>query len=143
VTADVDLERLARERMRQTSFGQSVRLHAAQLSGFRHVDFRLALDRDKPLPLRRRVEPFPYVPPDPSRRDERCQEVYNIQVQGLTQRLASSGIHKLVVGISGGVESSPPEMPTTSLWMPLEARRCSSPRVRWTPWACRARTSSA
>jgi NAD+ synthase (glutamine-hydrolysing) len=106
VTADVDLERLARERMRQTSFGDSVRLHAAAVAAFRHVPFQLGLDRDQPLPLRRRVERFPYVPADPSRRDERCQEVYNIQVQGLTQRLASSGIHKLVVGISGGLDST-------------------------------------
>ncbi|MFG6462715.1 NAD(+) synthase [Roseateles sp. DXS20W] len=106
VTADVDLERLARERMRQTSFGQSVRVHAAQLSTFRHVGFQLGLDRDQPLGLRRRVERFPYVPADPGRRDERCQEVYAIQVQGLTQRLASSGIQKLVVGISGGLDST-------------------------------------
>ncbi len=106
VTADVDLERLARERMRQTSFGQSVRLHAAQLAAFRHAAFSLALDLDQPLPLRRRVERFPYVPADHSRRDERCEEVYNIQVQGLTQRLASSGIQKLVVGISGGLDST-------------------------------------
>ena len=106
VTADVDLERLARERMRQTSFGQSVRLHAAQVSAFRHVPFKLDIDRDQPLALRRRVERFPYVPADLGRRDERCQEVYNIQVQGLTQRLASSGIQKLVVGISGGLDST-------------------------------------
>ncbi|MDR7268447.1 NAD+ synthase (glutamine-hydrolyzing) [Pelomonas saccharophila] len=106
VTADVDLERLARERMRQTSFGDSVRLHAAQVNAFRQVPFKLDLDRDQPLALRRRVERFPYVPADHSRRDERCQEVYNIQVQGLTQRLASSGIKKLVVGISGGLDST-------------------------------------
>lgn len=106
VTADVDLERLARERMRQTSFGQSVRLHAAQVSEFRQLTFTLGLDRDQPLALRRRVERFPYVPADHSRRDERCQEVYNIQAQGLTQRLASSGIKKLVVGISGGLDST-------------------------------------
>lgn len=106
VMADVDLERLARERMRQTSFGDSVRLHAAQVGAFRHVPFTLAPDRDRPLPLRRRLERFPYVPADHSRRDERCQEVYNIQVQGLTQRLASSGIGKLVVGISGGLDST-------------------------------------
>lgn len=106
VMADVDLERLARERMRQTSFGDSVRLHAAQVGAFRHVPFTLAPDRDRPLPLRRRIERFPYVPADHSRRDERCQEVYNIQVQGLTQRLASSGIGKLVVGISGGLDST-------------------------------------
>ena len=106
VMADLDLERLSRERMRQTSFGDSVRLHAAQVSAFRHVPFRLALDRDRALPLRRRLERFPYVPADHSRRDERCHEVYNIQVQGLTQRLASSGIGKLVVGISGGLDST-------------------------------------
>jgi NAD+ synthase (glutamine-hydrolysing) len=106
VTADVDLERLARERMRQTSFGQSVRLHAALLAGFRRQPFTLGLDREQPLALRRRVERFPYVPADHSRRDERCQEVYSIQVQGLTQRLASSGIQKLVVGISGGLDST-------------------------------------
>jgi len=106
VTADVDLERLARERMRQTSFGDSVRLHTLYVSAFRNVVFKLDLDRDQPLALRRRVERFPYVPADHSRRDERCQEVYNIQVQGLTQRLASSGIHKLVVGISGGLDST-------------------------------------
>ncbi|MFN3303847.1 MAG: NAD(+) synthase [Roseateles sp.] len=106
VTADVDLERLARERMRQTSFGDSVRMHAAQVNAFRHGSFTLGLDRDRPLALRRRVERFPYVPADHDRRDERCQEVYNIQVQGLTQRLASSGIQKLVVGISGGLDST-------------------------------------
>nr|WP_157255984.1 NAD(+) synthase [Pelomonas sp. Root1217] len=106
VTADVDLERLARERMRQTSFGDSVRLHATAVGAFRQVPFTLDLGRDRPLALRRRVERFPYVPADLSRRDERCQEVYNIQVQGLTQRLASSGISKLVVGISGGLDST-------------------------------------
>ncbi|WP_414708824.1 NAD(+) synthase [Roseateles sp.] len=106
VAADVDLERLARERMHQTSFGDSVRLHAAAVGAFRQVPFELGVDTDRPLALRRRVERFPYVPADLGRRDERCQEVYNIQVQGLTQRLASSGIHKLVVGISGGLDST-------------------------------------
>jgi len=106
ITADIDLERLARERMRQTSFGDSVRQHAAQLKGFRTVSFSLGLALDAPLPLARRVERFPYVPADRARRDERCQEVYNIQVQALVQRLASSGIKKLVVGISGGLDST-------------------------------------
>jgi NAD+ synthase (glutamine-hydrolysing) len=106
ITADIDVERMARERMRQTSFGQSVRAHAELLRGFRTVSFRLGVDREQPLPLRRQVERFPYVPADHGRRDERCQEVYNIQVQGLVQRLASSGIQKLVVGISGGLDST-------------------------------------
>ena len=106
VAADVDLERLSRERMRQTSFGDSVRHHAPLLKGFRTVEFELGLDRAQPLPLRRRVERFPYVPSDRQRRDERCNEVFHIQVQALVQRLVSSGIHKLVVGISGGLDST-------------------------------------
>ncbi len=46
------------------------------------------------------------MPADRSRRDERCDEVYNIQVQALVQRLASSGISKLVIGVSGGLDST-------------------------------------
>ena len=106
VFADIDLERVSRERMRQTSFSQSVRHHAAYLKGFRQVSFELGLSKDKALPLRRRVERFPYVPADLLRRDERCQEVFNIQVQALVQRLRSSGIQKLVIGISGGLDST-------------------------------------
>jgi NAD+ synthase (glutamine-hydrolysing) len=52
------------------------------------------------------VERFPYVPSDPKRRDERCNEVYNIQVQALVQRLSASKISKVVIGISGGLDST-------------------------------------
>ncbi|MBB2486046.1 NAD(+) synthase [Mitsuaria sp. WAJ17] len=106
IFADVDLERLARERMRQTSYGTSVRRHAAQLQGFRRVGLELAPPREQALGLRRRVDRFPYVPADRSRRDERCHEVFNIQVQALVQRLESSGIRKLVLGVSGGLDST-------------------------------------
>ena len=106
ITADIDLERLARERMRQTSFGQSVRMHAVQVKAHRRASFTLDPERSKPLALQRRVERFPYVPAERSRRDERCHEVYNIQVQALVQRLASSGIQKLVIGVSGGLDST-------------------------------------
>lgn len=106
LTADVDLERLSRERMRQTSFGDSVRHHAALLEDFRTVRTELGLDLTQALPLRRRIERFPYVPSDRTRRDERCNEVFNIQVQALVQRLVSSGIHKLVLGVSGGLDST-------------------------------------
>jgi len=106
ICADVDLERLQRERMRQTSFGASVRVHAAEIGRYRRVSFELGLKADTPLPLSRRVERLPYVPSDRSRRDERCHEVYNIQVQALVQRLRSSGIQKLVIGVSGGLDST-------------------------------------
>ena len=107
ICADVDLARVSRERMRQTTYGQSVGRHKAQLQGFRTVSFELG-DAGAMAPgvLRRQVARFPYVPADASRRDERCQEVYNIQVQGLVQRLSHTGSSKLIIGISGGLDST-------------------------------------
>lgn len=105
ISADVDLQRLTQERMRQTSFGQQAARLRDEVARFRRVRFTLAA-RPMPGPLQRRVERFPYVPADPARRDERCREVYAIQVQALTQRLQASGIHKLVIGISGGLDST-------------------------------------
>ena len=105
ISADVDLERIANERQRQNSFGHQTSQLRAQLNHFRRVPFQVGTSR-LTGPLRRRVERFPYVPADASRRDERCQEVYDIQVQGLAQRIASSGIGKLVIGISGGLDST-------------------------------------
>ncbi|KGD92439.1 NAD synthetase [Achromobacter sp. RTa] len=107
IFSDVDLERLSRERMRQTTFGQSVRRHQDEVRKFRAVPVpvRPPLD-DAELPLERRVARFPYVPADPQRRDARCKEVYNIQVQALVQRLSASGMSKVVIGISGGLDST-------------------------------------
>ncbi|WP_395826142.1 NAD(+) synthase [Collimonas sp.] len=106
IFADIDLERLSRERMRQTTFGQSVRRHADEVARFEVIRFELALALDKALPLARHVERFPYVPSDLKRRDERCTEVYNIQVQALVQRLSASRISKVVIGVSGGLDST-------------------------------------
>ncbi|WP_332854203.1 NAD(+) synthase [Duganella sp. S19_KUP01_CR8] len=104
--ADIDLERLSRERMRMNTFAQSVQRHAAEVNKFRTVFFELEIDRQEPLALKRCVERFPYVPADARRRDERCNEVYNIQVQALAQRLNSSNIKKIVIGVSGGLDST-------------------------------------
>ncbi len=104
--ADVDLERLSRERMHTTTFGHSVRRHKDEVGKFRVIGFSLEVPTDKALPLARKVERFPYVPADPKRRDERCHEVYNIQVQALVQRLSSSRISKVVIGVSGGLDST-------------------------------------
>ncbi|WP_250483934.1 NAD(+) synthase [Caballeronia sp. GaOx3] len=106
IFADVDLERLSRERMRQTTFGRSTHRHANEVEQFDVVEFPLTVPADGKLPLERRVARFPYVPADAARRDERCNEVYNIQVQALLQRLQSSGMSKVVIGISGGLDST-------------------------------------
>ncbi len=106
IFADVDLERLSQERMRATTFAQSARRHADEVKKFRVQRFPLALPLERTLPLAREIERFPYVPADRALRDERCTEVYNIQVQALIQRLSSSGIQKVVIGVSGGLDST-------------------------------------
>ena len=106
IYADVDLERLSRERMKQTTFGRSTARHADEVAKFTVVEFSLAAPVEGALPLERRVARFPYVPADRTRRDARCNEVYNIQVQALLQRLRSSGISKVVIGVSGGLDST-------------------------------------
>ncbi|HEV7814330.1 MAG TPA: NAD(+) synthase [Janthinobacterium sp.] len=106
IFADVDLERLSRERMRQTTFAQSVRRHAGEVAKFQAVKLSVTPPLSQVLPLARKVERFPYVPSDLRRRDERCTEVYNIQVQALMQRLSSSKISKVVIGVSGGLDST-------------------------------------
>lgn len=107
VLAELDVERLAQERMRQTTFGQSVQRHAEEVGRFHEV--RVAVDlpqRRERLLCQRQYDRFPYVPANPATRDRRCYEAYNIQVQGLVKRLRSTGIENLVLGISGGLDST-------------------------------------
>jgi NAD+ synthase (glutamine-hydrolysing) len=106
LTAEVDLDRLAQERMRQTTFGQSVQRHREEIAGFRTVRFRAELPGEGTLPLERSYERFPFVPSDPTRRDQRCREVYQIQVQGLVKRFRATGAGRMIIGVSGGLDST-------------------------------------
>ncbi|MEU0673847.1 NAD(+) synthase [Streptomyces sp. NPDC006172] len=103
--ADVDLDLLRQERHRMGTFDDNRRVHAARTGGFRQVPFRLDAPRAD-LGLRRRVERFPFVPADPERLAQDCYEAYNIQVAGLQQRLAAIGGPKVVIGVSGGLDST-------------------------------------
>jgi NAD+ synthase (glutamine-hydrolysing) len=105
VTADLDLDHLRQERMRLTSFGDNAQVHAGAVRGFRRVEFECGVPAGR-VRLSRRVERFPYVPADPGRLDERCAEVYEIQVAGLMRRLTATGLRKVVIGISGGLDST-------------------------------------
>lgn len=106
VCAEIDLGRLVQERMRQTSFGQAVVRQQHVLARFRTIACPGKLpDSGRLLPVRA-FERFPYVPSGAARRDERCQEVYHIQVQGLVQRLQATGIPRVVIGVSGGLDST-------------------------------------
>jgi NAD+ synthase (glutamine-hydrolysing) len=105
ITADIDLERLAQDRMRLTSFNDAVGDHLDKVRAMRRVPFPFALPQGE-LALQRNVERFPYVPNDPRLRDERCYEAYNIQVHGLLKRLSATRIDKIVIGVSGGLDST-------------------------------------
>ncbi len=109
--ADVDLAALLTDRMRQTSFGQNAARHAAAVARFRRVvatpiaDTRPATSWHT---LRRRVDPLPFVPSDPARRDRRCREIFSIQATALAQRLRAmpADARRVVLGVSGGRDST-------------------------------------
>lgn len=105
VYGDIDLDRLAQDRMRLTSFSQNARTHKEQLARFRRVSVSLDLPQGSIL-LDREYARFPYIPSDPAKRDQRCYEAYNIQVQGLAKRLQASGLENVVIGVSGGLDST-------------------------------------
>jgi NAD+ synthase (glutamine-hydrolysing) len=105
IAADIDLDRLVQDRMRMTSFNDTVREHRQHLAGMRRIPFRFEIPQGA-VDLMRTVQRFPYVPSDPEVLDERCYEIYNIQVHSLTKRLTAAGIEKVVIGVSGGLDST-------------------------------------
>lgn len=105
ILADIDLERLRQDRMRMTSFNDAAADYAEKLRALRRIPFEFQIPEGE-LALRRRIERFPYVPARLMARDERCYEVYNIQVHGLMKRLAAAGVQRVVIGVSGGLDST-------------------------------------
>lgn len=103
--ADVDTGLLRAERVRMGTFDDNRRHHRPSVESFRRIEFRL----DPPggdIGLRRTIERFPFVPADPQRLEQDCYEAYNIQVSGLEQRLRALNYPKVVIGISGGLDST-------------------------------------
>jgi NAD+ synthase (glutamine-hydrolysing) len=102
--ADVDVQRLRQERMRVGSFGDSMALSPPG------TPFRIVpIDFTPPtgdLALVRPIERFPFTPSDPAKLAENCYEAYNIQVQGLARRVEATGSKSLVIGVSGGLDST-------------------------------------
>ena len=102
--ADVDLDRLRQDRLRQGTFDDNRRTTHAD-AAFRTVHFEL----DPPatdVGLRRTLDRFPFVPDDPARLAQDCYEAFNIQVSGLVQRMRAIGGPKPVIGVSGGLDST-------------------------------------
>ena len=103
--ADVDLDQLRQERLRMGTFDDNRRTHAERVGAYRTVEFRLEPPTGN-IGLLRKVDRFPFVPDDPARLALDCYEAYNIQVSGLEQRLRAIGNPKVVIGVSGGLDST-------------------------------------
>ncbi len=103
--ADIDLERIAQERLRDGTFNDAAIAAGHPETRFRRVAFehRPAFDD---LGLHRPLRRFPFVPNRPERLDEDCYEAFNIQVEALAKRVAASGARTLVIGVSGGLDST-------------------------------------
>jgi NAD+ synthase (glutamine-hydrolysing) len=105
ICADIDVALLLSERMRQGSFGDCADLEAGA-TAYRRVAFETHAPRDRDIGLLRSVARFPFVPSDEKRLAELCFEAFNIQSHGLEQRLRASKIEKVVIGVSGGLDST-------------------------------------
>ncbi len=102
---DVDLDRIRQERLRQGTFDDNRRAFGIEEQDYAEIEFAL----DPPagdIGLRRKVDRFPFVPDDVERLALDCYEAYNIQVSGLEQRLRAIGNPKVVIGVSGGLDST-------------------------------------
>lgn len=103
--ADIDVERLRLERMRTPTFNDAAAAAGHPERRFRRIVFshaRSPIDTG----LRRQVDRFPFVPDDAARLDRDCYETFNIQAQGLIKRLQATGIDKITIGVSGGLDST-------------------------------------
>ena len=103
--ADVDIRTLASERLRQGSFDDNRVEQQGTVSDYRTISVPLEPTRAD-IGLRRPLDRFPFVPDDPARLAQDCYEAYSIQVAGLEQRLRAIGNPKLVIGVSGGLDST-------------------------------------
>jgi NAD+ synthase (glutamine-hydrolysing) len=102
VITEIDLGRLVSERRRMTTFPVMVLPEKTQR--YRIVDFRFG--EKKKTVLTRRFEKTPFVPADKKNREERCNEILNIQAAGLAKRLKHTGCKSAVIGLSGGLDST-------------------------------------
>lgn len=100
VTLDVDLDLLVRERAATTTFGDCARQHRRAM---RRIPFRAG---EAEGPPKRVVSPHPFIPSDPATLATRCWEIFEIQSNALATRMRAIGKPKLVLGVSGGLDST-------------------------------------
>jgi len=100
VISDIDLERLTHDRRVFASFHETSR----QRKTFRVVE--TGVDDPSLDKLWRTLDPHPFVPADPARRAERCREIFSMQVGALAEKLSGAKKNRVVLGVSGGLDST-------------------------------------
>jgi len=103
IVADIDTEAIARDRMHTGTFYDCARRNNVSATVFETKSEPKDADYDN---LIRYIDPHPFVPSADDKLKERCEEIFNIQVAGLCQRLAATSCKSLVIGISGGLDST-------------------------------------
>jgi NAD+ synthase (glutamine-hydrolysing) len=99
--ADIDVERIGLDRLRNGTFADCARLEGEPATV---VPFEAGPGAT--ADLLRPLDRFPFVPDDPARLDQDCYEAFNIQVQGLMRRMKATSAERLVIGVSGGLDST-------------------------------------
>jgi NAD+ synthase (glutamine-hydrolysing) len=105
IYVDVDVERIRLERMRMGTFNDAAAASGHPETRFRRIGFAHQPDFAD-VSLKRQVRRFPFVPSNPVSLDEDCYEAFNIQVEALRKRITATGAKRLVIGVSGGLDST-------------------------------------
>ncbi len=98
---DIDIDRLNADRLKMSTYRDAAISNSK--TPYRMVDFDFAIPTVK---TNRPIDPYPFVPSQTHQRHERCKEIFSIQTSGLAKRLKHIGLNKVVIGISGGLDST-------------------------------------
>ena len=106
ITSEIDIEHLLSDRARTTSFGEATRETAKNFRIIEVPNLDAGRPNGRPASLERYIDPYPFVPQNTAGLDARSNEIFSIQTAGLAKRMEHSGIKKLVLGLSGGLDST-------------------------------------
>lgn len=102
VVSEIDVERLQGERLVNTTFAANISQYQGE--PIKVIQTERVLEKD--FTLTRRIDPHPFVPAGGQMLASRCEEIFSIQVAALAKRLVHTGCKTVVVGISGGLDST-------------------------------------
>lgn len=101
IISEIDIERIRTERRINTTFAAN----AANCSEAKAIRLSTEMVNKKEFELTRTIKPLPFVPSDTGL-NERCEEIFSIQVSGLAKRLIHTNCKTTIIGISGGLDST-------------------------------------